>query len=385
MKNSRLKGTYAYIYLDHIIHNYKEACRIVSEDKEVSCVVKSDAYGHGENQVVQALIENGLKIICVSTIMEAIRLRKKFEDIEILILGYTPEFLMRKIVEHKLIQTISTLKEAEKLNSIGKIRVHIKINTGMNRLGFDWKNPLPIEQINKLENIKISGIFSHLHSSADADKKSVVEQFRRYNYLIDKLEYKQINFGIKHICNSGGIIDLQNMHLDMVREGIMLYGLYPSNDVNKKHVELKECMSLRSYIANILEVNEGEGISYDHTFIAKKTMKVATVNIGYSDGVFRNLSNKGEVIINDERRKIVGRVCMNMFVVDITGMKNVAVEDEVILFGESDTKFISIDEVAANADTISYEIVCRTGYSVPRVYIKNGKVIEIESEFILEE
>jgi alanine racemase len=174
------------------------------------------------------------------------------------------------------------------------------------------------------------------------------------------------------------------MHLDMVREGIMLYGLYPSNEVSKESIKLKECMEFKSYIASISELKKGEGISYGHTFIAQKDMKIATINLGYSDGLFRSLGNKGEVIINDQRRSIVGRICMNMFMVDIMDMEDVSVEDEVIIFGKSENNFISIDEVALKAGTISYEIVCRTGYSVPRVYIKNGEIIEIESDLIVE-
>ena len=382
MYTSKLKGCYAYINLDHIVHNYTEVLRWVGEDVTVSCVVKSDAYGHGEKQVVRALVKNGVTIVCVSTMIEALRIRKIFPALDILILGYTPSFLAIKASQHNLIQTISTIKEAQRLNELGKTKVHINVNTGMNRLGFDAENADIIVKVSRMENIEICGIFTHLHSSDSADRSSTDKQFGRFNKLIDTLKKQNVSVGVRHICNSGGIINHQHMHLDMVRQGISLYGLYPSNEMSRDGVHLKECMEFRSYIANILEVKKGEGISYGHTFIADRDMTIATVNLGYSDGLFRSLSNVGEVIIGNQRRKIVGRVCMNMFMVDITGMDNVAVEDDVIIFGRSDSQFISIDEVAAWAGTISYEVICRTGYCVPRVYVQNDKIVEIEDNHI---
>lgn len=385
MEQYNLKGAYASINLDHIIHNYKEATKKVGQDVTVTCVVKSDAYGHGEEEVVKALVENGLSIICVSTMIEALRLRKIFtENLDILVLGYTPVFLLENASKHNIIQTIGTYEEALALNKIGKTKVHIKVNTGMNRLGFSIEDAKTIKTISEMKNINICGIFSHLHSGDSRDKTSAKEQFRRYKQLIDELEALNVNVGTKHICNSAGIIEFDEFYMDMVREGIMLYGLYPSKEVSRTQLKLKECMEFRSYIASISLVKKGQGISYGHTFIADRDMKVATVNLGYSDGLFRHLSNKGEVIIGDERRPIVGQICMNMFMVDITDMKDVQVEDEVIIFGSSKNQFISIDEIAKRAGTISYEIVCRTGYSVPRVYIKNHKIIKIEQNLIIE-
>lgn len=384
MYRSKLTGAYASINLDHIVHNYREVSEWVGDDVIVSCVVKSDAYGHGEKQVVRVLRDSGVKIVCVSTMIEAIRLRKKFPDLDILILGYTPSHLAIKASENNLIQTISTIEEAQRLNTLGKTKVHINMNTGMNRLGFNAEDADLIAEISSMKNIDICGIYTHLYSSDSAERTSTEEQYSEFVKLLDELEKREVDVGVRHICNSGGIISYQHMHLDMVREGIMLYGLYPSKAVDRDGVCLKECMEFRSYIASILEVKKGQGISYGHTFIADRDMVVATVNLGYSDGVFRHLSNMGEVIIDDERRRIVGRVCMNMFMVDITGMDGVAVEDEVIIFGNSETQFISIDEVADWAGTISYEIICRTGYSVPRVYIQNNEIIEIDEDLIIE-
>jgi len=382
MKQLKLKGTYASINLDHIAHNYKEACRLVGNAVTVSCVVKADAYGHGEAQVVEALIENGLSVICVGTMIEALRLRACFPKIDILILGYTPQFLACKATEYNLIQTISTREEALACNAAGTTKVHIKVNSGMNRLGFSTESADEIAAISRLKNIRVCGIFTHLHSS-DIETPTLC-QFEKFERLLHKLEDKGVHVGVRHVCNSGGIIVFKHMHLDMVREGIMLYGLYPYKTVSQETVHLKECMELHSFVARIIDIKKGEGISYGHTFIAQRNMKIATVNLGYSDGVFRQLSNKGEVIIHNERRPIVGKVCMNMFMVDITGMDTVRVEDEVIIFGRSENQFISIDEVAAWAGTISYEVICRTGYSVPRVYYKNGAIIEYEQALLIE-
>lgn len=385
MKQPKLKGTYASINLDYIVRNYKEACRLAGDAVAVSCVVKSDAYGHGETQVVKVLIENGLSVICVGTMIEALRLRRRFPDIDILILGYTPKFMACKAAEYNIIQSISTQEEALALDAVdGITKVHIKVNTGMNRLGFCPENADEIAALSRLKNIRICGIFTHLHSSDSGIQEPTHSQFEKFDCLLHKLESQGIHVGLRHVCNSGGIIAFKNMHLDMVREGIMLYGLYPSKALSQEVVKLKECMELHSFIAQIINIKKGEGISYNHTFIAPHDMRIATVNLGYSDGVFRNIGNKGEVIICNERRPIVGRVCMNMFMVDITGMNTVRVEDEVVIFGRSKNQFISIDEVAEWAGTISYEVICRVGYSTPRVYYKNGMIIDCEETLLIE-
>ena len=383
MDGYKLTGAYASINLDHIIHNYREACKWVGSDVTVTCVVKSDAYGHGEAQVVRALVDDGLQIVCVSTMIEALRLRRLFPDVEILILGYTLSHLAPKAAEHDLIQTVSTLEEAQRLNAVGPTKVHIKVNTGMNRLGFNAEDADGIEAVSRMENIDICGIYSHLHSSDSGDHASTKAQYAKFQILLCELDKRGVDVGTRHICNSGGIINHPSMHMDMVRQGISLYGLYPSKETRRDGVDLKECMEFRSYIANIHEVKKGEGISYGHTFIADRDMTVAVVNLGYSDGVFRHLSNVGVVIIGDERRSIVGRVCMNMFMVDITGMEGVKIEDEVIIFGRSRSQFISIDEVADWVGTISYEVTCRTGYSVPRVFIQNNEIVYIEENLII--
>jgi len=384
MNRIKLKGAYACINLDNIVHNYKEACSFAGPGVNVACVVKSDAYGHGEQQVVRALMEVGLKTICVSTMIEAIRLREAFDDIEILILGYTPGFLAPKATEYRIIQTISTVEEAEGLNESGPVKVHIKVNTGMNRLGFNIDQGHLIERVSQLPNIEIVGIFTHLHSSDSSDKTLAEGQYKKYCKLLNELEAKGVELGTRHVTNSGGIIDLPHMHEKMVREGIMLYGMYPSTHVNHKDIRLKEAMSYHTYIASLHDVKAGDGVSYGHTYHAPKDMTVATLNIGYSDGVFRHLSNKGEVIVGGERRPIVGRVCMNMIMVDVTGL-DVSVEDDVVLFGSSGDQFISIDEVADWVGTISYEVTCRTGYSVPRVFMRHGQVIEVENDLLIVE
>ncbi|MFO7611065.1 MAG: alanine racemase, partial [Clostridia bacterium] len=298
------------------------------------------------------------------------------------ILGYTPKFLLHEVEEHNLIQTISTIEEALALDSSGAAKVHIKINTGMNRLGISADNIDEIAAIYRLKNIQVTGIYTNLYSSDEVAPTLV--QFEKFGQILRGLEARGIKAGIRHVCNSGGIIAFRQMHLDMVREGIMLYGLYPSKKISRSTVNLKECMELRSFIARIMNVKKGDGISYGHDFIAPIDMKIAAVSLGYSDGVFRNLGNKGEVIIHDRRRPIVGRVCMNMFMVDITGMDDVEVEDEVIVFGRSENQFISIEEVAEWAGTISYEVICRTGCSAPRVYFKNGRMIGCEQESLIE-
>lgn len=391
MKKSDLKGAYVKINLDNIAHNYHEVKDLFDDQVTVSCVVKSDAYGHGESEVVKTLVEEGLGFICVSTVYEAIRLRNQFPDIQILILGYTPRYLLSQVMTYDLIQTISSLEEAQALSELTRkgsdhhdIHIHIKVNTGMNRLGFDVNEPEEILRLQNFAGISIDGIFSHLHSSDASDKTKAMNQIQAFRDLIQYLEVNQMQVGTKHILNSGGIIDLTDHHMDMVRQGIILYGLYPSQTVDHHKVHLKECMEMISYIAAIRKISPGQGVSYGHSFIAKKPMTIATVNLGYSDGLFRHLSNVGQVIIGDQRRPIVGRVCMNMFMVDVTGMEDIHVEDPVIIFGASDHEHISIDETANMAGTISYDIVCRSGYSLPRVYERFGQIVKVEEPMMFE-
>lgn len=376
-------GTYAIINLDHIVHNYLEISKWTGDDVTVSCVVKSDAYGHGELPVVQALVVHGVQFICVSTVIEGVRLRKQYPDLEILILGYTPVHAANSLIEYNLIQSIGTWEEAQRYNTLGDIRVHLNINTGMNRLGLDAADVEMINQIYHLKHIHVEGIYTHLHSSDGIDPSLTENQFQLFQSLLRTLRDRGISTGTCHICNSGGAIRYPHMHMDMVRLGISLYGLYPSHQMKKSPIQLKECMELHSYVARIHQLPQGQGISYGHTYIADRNMQVATVNLGYSDGVFRQLSNVGEVLIQGQRCKIIGRVCMNMIMVDVTGMENVAVEDEVVLFGRQGDSMISIDEVADWAGTISYDVVCRTGYSVPRIYLHNGEIVQMETDAIL--
>ena len=228
-----------------------------------------------------------------------------------------------------------------------------------------------------LPNLEIEGIFTHFAKADEVDKAYTGKQFKNYKWVIEKLKDKNIQIPIKHVSNSAATIDLPEYNLNMVRGGIMIYGLYPSDEVDKEKVSLKPAMTLKAKISHLKEVPEGTGISYGQIFVTKRKSKIATIPIGYADGFTRLLTSKAEVAIKGKRAPIVGKICMDQCMIDVTDIEDVKVGDEVVLFGDGTNGVPHIDEVAEKLGTINYEIVCMVGRRVPRVYIKDGKIIKI--------
>lgn len=382
-KIKELRPVWAEINLDNLAHNIREVKRVVKDGTLITAVIKADGYGHGAVQIAETLIENGADRFAVATLSEAIQLRKSYKDIPILILGYTPNASASLVIENNIIQTIYTYeqaaafsKKAVELNS--EIKVHIKIDTGMSRLGVQPnENSIEIiKQINTLPNLIIEGMFTHFAVADEIDKEFTYKQAEKFNFVCDALKEADIEIPTKHVANSAAIIDLPELNYNMVRAGIILYGLYPSNDVDRKKVELKEVMSLKARISHVKEINEGIGVSYGLTYKTDKKSKIATLPIGYADGYTRMLSGKAKALIKGVKVPIVGRICMDQCMVDVTGL-DVMSGDEVILFGSDGKKHISIDEAAQSINTINYEIVCMISKRVPRVYVKNGEIVKI--------
>lgn len=372
---------YAAINLDAICHNVRAMKNNIKKDTMLCGVIKADGYGHGAVPIARA-IETMVWGYSVATIDEAINLREHQLEKPILVLGYTPVCRMEDAVRYNIRSTIFQYEKAVNLSKQAVLqgktaRLHIKIDTGMSRIGVpaDYEAIRLIKEIKQLPGVEIEGIFTHMATADSADKSAAKEQIRKFKWLIGVLEKEGINIPIKHCSNSAGIIDLEEANIDMVRAGISLYGLYPSEDVDKSRVALQPALELKSHVIYIKTVPAGTAVGYGGTFITDKPTKIATIPVGYGDGYPRPLSNKGYVIIRDKKVPIIGRVCMDQFMVDVTGIDNVEEDDEVILVGRSEHEVISVEELAALAGTFNYEFVCDLGKRIPRVYYQGGQIV----------
>lgn len=359
-----MKGTRVEIDLDALRYNYKEMRRILPSDVKIAGIVKANAYGHDLITVARTLVELNIDYLGVANIHEARALRNNGIQTPILVMGKTFEGDYDYAVKEGITLTIFDLEDARKLNLNAsydnkKVKVHIKYDTGFNRLGYsDLKQVVQdLEEIKGYEFIEVEGLFTHL---ALKDVESDDAQFDRFDELISTLRDLSFNIPIKHVCDSIGTIAYPNKLYDMVRLGAILYG-YCSR---KTPFDLKPVMSMKTNITQIKEISIGEGVGYDYTFVADKVTKVATLPVGYADGLPRNLSNVGFVSINGERAPIIGLMCMDQCMVDITQISNVNVGDEVVLF---DNTHLSLTEVARLAKTNRNEILSRIAIRVPRV------------------
>lgn len=383
--NTGLNRAWAEINLDHIGHNVREIARRVGKMTEIMAVVKADAYGHGVFETVPTLLENGASRLAVSMLDEAIQLRELGIKVPILVLSYTDPERAEEIIEYGITQTVfshdlarSLSKAAMKLGRQAKI--HIKIDTGMTRVGFSpgYSAVKDVVEISRLPGIVIEGLFSHFASADEADREYTLLQYERFESIIQELNRIGILIPVKHIGNSGAILQYPSLDLDMVRPGIILYGLYPSDQVDRSVIELKPAMSLKARVVMVKDVEPGVPVSYGRTYVTKRKSRIATIPIGYADGYSRLLSNTGRMLIHGEYAPVIGRICMDQCMVDVTDIPTeVKIGDEAVIFGKQGNREITVDEVAALAQTIHYEVVCLIGKRVPRVYLKDGKVVNV--------
>lgn len=383
------RPVWAEVNLDHIAHNIREVRRVTKKDALVTAVIKADGYGHGAVEIGQTLLDNGADRFAVATLSEAVQLRKYYKDTPILVLGYTPNAAADVVIENNLIQTLYSLEQAEAFNeaaqSVNKsVLLHIKLDTGMHRIGFnaDQDSIEEIEKITNLPNVEVEGIYTHFAVADEVDKSYTLSQVKLYNEVIDGLEAKNIHIPIKHVSNSATIIDLPEFNYNMVRAGIMIYGLYPSADVKKQNVELREAMSLKAELSHVKDLEDGMGISYGLHYKTNGPTRIGTLPIGYADGFTRLYSFKAHGLINGERKPIVGRICMDQCMIELNGIEAKR-GDVVTLFGRDGSSQISIDDVADYVGTINYEVVCMIDKRVPRVYTKDSKVVKVR-DYVLE-
>ena len=383
MDITKIRPAWVEVDLDILANNMREIRRVVDNKAEVTAVIKANAYGHGSCILAPILAKNGANRFAVAELDEAIELRQHGITKPILVLGTVLPDQVEEVVLYGIDIAVFNYDIAkafsdEAVRQHRIIRLHIKIDSGMGRIGYQ-PNVESIEEIvriSKLPNVVMEGIFTHFATADCIDKTYTKIQYNRFKYVCDELAKKGVKIHTHHCANSATIIDLPQYHWDMVRAGIILYGLAPSDEVDISKTALKPAMSLKCRIMYIKKIKAGDSISYGRKFIADKECTIATLPIGYADGYTRMLSNKNtQVLINGKRANIVGNICMDQCMVDITNIPDVKVGDEVVLFGTQGNEEILADELADKLGTINYEIVCMMARRLPRVYVENKKPI----------
>ena len=382
-----LRRTWAEVDLAAAEYNFN-IIREKAKGSRVCCVVKADGYGHGA-KVLSKLYESlGADYLAVSNIDEAEELRDFGINLPILILGYTPVHDAKRLLKLNLTQAVYSLDFAKALSERcceinGTLKVHIKIDTGMSRIGFMCQSfPRDNSSVNEifeacsLKGLQAEGIMAHFSVADEGEEGRAYteKQLENFEYTVKALKEKGVEFDIIHHANSAGTEDYENAHKTMVRAGIILYGLAPSPKLQGA-LPLMPLMTLKTSVASVKKIYKGTTVSYGRTFEAEEDMTVATVTIGYADGYFRDFSNKGYMLLKGKKCKILGRVCMDQTIIDVSGIENVKIGDEVIVF--SATESPTADDLAKFADTINYEVICAVSKRVPRYYHKNGQIVDV--------
>lgn len=391
-----LRRTWAEIDLDALAANFRAVRDCTGEGAQVCCVIKADAYGHGAVRVAKEFEELGADWFAVSNIEEALQLRKAGIGKPVLVLGFTPAEEAGALAENGISQCVFSLDYARELSLYAQragavVPIHIKVDTGMGRLGFCYQDFLrdsgtldEIQEACTLPGLHPQGAFTHFASADEGAGGDVftMRQFGCFKELLEALEREGIHFEMRHCANSGAVLDHPMSHLDMVRAGVILYGLYPSADVRNRP-DLTPVLSLRSVVSHVKTVHPGATISYGREFTAQHEMRAATIPVGYADGYPRMLSPGGaQVLIRGVRCPILGRICMDQMVADVSALPKVKPGDTVTLIGRDGDDAITADELAAWEHTINYEVVCALSKRVPRVYLKGGKIDSVYNQLV---
>ncbi len=374
------------INLDVIHNNIKAIRGYVNPSAKVLGVVKADAYGHGYLEVAKTLLNGGADALGVAFLDEAIQIRRCGIDCPILILGNSRTEDADTLILNDVMPACYEYSFAKVLSDAAcnlnkKAKIHIKVDTGMGRVGFRYtddkndreKSVTEILKIASLPGIEVDGIFTHFAVADEDDDEYTNIQFERFCRICEELEKNGLKIPVKHCANSAALIRFPHMHMDMVRAGIILYGLKPSSFVNCDFLDVHPAMTFKAKTTNIKTVEKGSSISYGRKYISDTERKIATIPVGYADGYSRTLSNKAQVIVNGELCNIVGNICMDQCMIDVTNVNNISIGDEVILFGKGDEAELPVESLAEKMGTINYEILCMVGKRIPRVYIKDGE------------
>ncbi len=381
-----LGSTWLEINLDSIKQNIQNIRSLLGTQVQIMGIVKGNGYGHDAIEISKTILENGVSHLAVARIEEAIVLRKNNIGEPILVLGISPVQQMGLYFKYQQIMpTISNLQIAKKFNEIAdshrkKVKVHLKIETGMGRLGIIPEEVLHVlSEIKKLVNIEVQGIYTHFSTADEADKDYTNYQFKVFSDVMNQVKKNNTDIPFFHVANSGTILDLPNMWLNMIRPGCLIYGLYPSYDV-KKTIKLYPALSFKSRISFIKKARKGNFIGYGRTYKTKKDTLVATLSAGYADGYSRLLSNRGEILVRGVKVPVIGRVCMDQMMIDITAVPEACVGDEVVLWGEQRGKTINIESIAEMLNTIVDEVVHLTDKArVAKLFVKEGKPWKVKN------
>lgn len=382
-----IRRTWAEINLDAAAHNYKEIRKRASKSAMLCCVIKADGYGHGAVMLAHLYEKLGADWFAVSNIEEAMQLRSAGIKKPVLILGYTPAECAEMLSENNISQAVYSLEYAEALNECAekagvKIKIHLKLDTGMSRIGLlcqsrseDNKAVSDGFNICSMPSFETEGVFTHFAVADEGEdgEDFTINQFDNFMYTVKRLEQMGVKFKVRHCANSGAIEDYPQMHLDMVRAGIVLYGLVPSGKI-KNPLDLQPVMELKSAVSHTKEIHPGMTVSYGRTYTADKTARLATIPVGYADGYVRSVAKDGYVLLHGKRAKIRGRICMDQCMVDISDIEDVKIGDAATVFGR-EKNAPSADDIARWIGTINYEVTCIVGKRVARVYLKNNEVI----------
>ncbi|OCN03347.1 alanine racemase [Clostridium sp. W14A] len=388
MTEDILKRTWAEISLDAVEHNYREIKKRLRAETKVCCVVKADAYGHGAERLAAEYEKLGADWLAVSNFEEARQLRRAGIKLPILILGYTPPEMAEELARLNISQAMvggeyaAALSE-QAVKAGASVKVHISLDTGMSRVGFLYQHPErdggsldEIERACALPGIDPEGVFTHFAVADEGENGRDYTRMQAHNFrdAIEKLNRRGISFRIRHCANSAAIFDYPEMQMDMARPGIILYGLMPSGCI-RNPAPLIPVMQLKSVVALVKTVPARTSVSYGRKFTSQEEMKVATVPVGYADGYPRSLFQSAELLVRGQRAKIIGRVCMDQLMLDVTRIPDVKAGDTVTVFGTDGAAALPVDELASQAGTINYELVCGVSKRVPRVFLRNGKTI----------
>lgn len=378
MYKEAIRPAWAEINLSNLDHNIKNIIAKVGSDVDIIGVIKADGYGHGSVEVAQVLRENGVRTFAVAALSEAIKLRKHGAQEEIIMLGLTPDLYADTIVQYGITPVVCSSSNAAAIakaaEKAGKtVSGLVAVDTGMGRIGYLPDDAEAVSDIKKMESLsgfRIKGIFSHFATADAADKIYAKEQERKYNAFYEKLSAAGINIPMKTFANSAAIMEIPSVYFDAVRPGIILYGCYPSSEVDKNQLALKPVMSVKANIVHLKKIPKGATVSYGRKYTAPRESLIATLALGYADGYPRPYSQVGKVIVNGTFAPIAGNICMDQCMVDVTDVPDVKVGDEVIIMGSDGKNTILADDIGDATGTINYEIVCAFGQRLPKVYIK---------------
>ena len=379
----------AYVDLDAINQNILNMKSHIQESTSIMCVIKADGYGHGAIPIAKEVESNpAIFGFATATAEEALALRHVGIKKPILILGYTFPYSFSSLIEQDIILTVFKQETLLQLVTVAKTLkkkafIHIKMDTAMSRIGRkpDDETIAFIKEAMSYEELVVDGIFTHFAKADEYDKTFTKEQIQKFRKMIAMMEDRGVSIPVKHCSNSAGIAEIREANMDMVRAGITLYGLWPSEEVDQNSLDLKPVMELKTHVAYVKDLEAGRAISYGGTFITKRDSRIATIPVGYADGYCRGLSNTGSVLIHGKRAPICGRVCMDQFMVDVTDIPDVKIGDEVTLIGRDGDEVITMEEVGSLSGRFNYEFVCVLGKRIPRVFYRDGKRIASQEYF----